>query len=56
MMPLFSVALLVRSPTQHSGLRIQCCHRCGTGHSYRLNSILGPGNVHMPQVSQKRQK
>ena len=33
----------VRSPAQHSGLKIQCGHFCGTGHRFSLDSVPGPG-------------
>ena len=36
-----SVTLLIQSPAQPSGLRIRCCHSCGTG--CRCGSDLIPG-------------
>ena len=30
------------------GLRVWCCHCCGSGYSYGMDSIPGPGNSCMP--------
>ena len=38
-----STGMQVRSPAQHSGLRIQCCHSCGIGCTWGLDLIPDPG-------------
>ena len=40
MIRLISVEALVQFPACHSGLRIQCCHSCGIGHSSGSDSSL----------------
>ena len=38
------------------GLRIQCCHRCGSGHCYSVGSIPSPGTFCRSQAWTKRKR
>ena len=49
----------VRSPSWHSGLRIQCCQSCGLGCNCGLDLIPGQGTPHatgQPKRKRKRKK
>ena len=52
--PLYKVKTGV--PWWGGGLRIQCCHCCGSGHSCSVGWIPGPGTSTSHRHSQKRER
>ena len=50
------LVVVVRFPTQCSGLRMQHCHRCGVGSSCGSGSVSGPETSICCGHSQKRKK
>lgn len=53
---LSSAGMRVRSPIQHSVLRIRCCRSCGVGHSCSSALIPSLGNPHCYRAAKKEKK